>query len=777
MVRIHVFNNSEEMHHSMVDEVDAIFERVFLLCEQDTMRLKNTAEAQTCFARFKGDMKHSLRSLTQMKVYKPVDSSDFGSHNGRQLLHLVNQGRVISTLWAILRSKIHDLANKATSCYLDKAGNSDSKFSNLVTSWEEMHTNYKAFMILVLPLLEYVHINFPIIVKEIPKGLTVVDYTEILLVQTLKEKLHSGFIYFLEAFLDMYRAQDDLTNCNLNSEMPLTLMYKYKIAVDEDSCLPAEDFYLDNVTRYVENKVHIPVDAYYFDNLIDHLERNARITGMVSAILLERANDIFMRNTVLKKDVTIQLIEFLKACIASAVILVDPCVIPREKFQHILIAYTSRSMNIEFEEIYREIIRNNLKSGSNKRRDHEKPFAEACKLIIIAKDDKRVKSITKEEIVKVLGGSMNVMERYLKLCEADIRESNREFMRRPTDMPDVHFRHSVALSIPSLLCLAPSFLNLYSRSLFRRAIIHGPSIIETLQDPRFLEFHLISLFKKNYGYTSEYHNLDNLKEEIIKSSNLSLEFEPEGWYKTNFMTPLVFEKKMIPILSNENHIENSILPKQLEESWDKFVHYYQGVDTKAAFKKLHPIYYLQHCEVDTPYKLRDGKNLTLDLTLYQTCVLSLFNDFEVLGFDEILTKLQLAKSTLQEVLTSFINVGLLTLQNNQYSLNDSFSPDKRRVKDGKLRIPLSRPAITQSKGSVVATSLHREGHSSQWKQELLKACVVRSVKGERDGLNYDTLFKKVEAQIQGISVGEFKDALNKSINDNFITQENDLYIY
>lgn len=774
MVRIHVFNDSAEMQNSMIDEVDLIFEGVFLLCEQDTMRLKNTAEAQTCFARFEGDMKHSLRTLTQMKVYKPVDSSEFGSPIGRKLLHLVNQGKVISILWGVLRSKIYDLANKVVGCYLDKAGDSASKMTNLVTSWDEMHTNYKDFMTLVLPLLEYVHINFPIVVKEIPKGLTVFDYTEVLLVQTLKEKLHSDFICFLETFLDIYRSTDHLTNGNLNSEMPLTLMYKYKITIDGESNISAEDFYFDNVTRYVEDKVHIPLNIFYFTDLIDHLERNAQITGMISAMLIEHANDIFIRNTILKKDVTIHLIELFKGCIPLSTILEDPHVLIKEQFQHILVAYMSRSMDIEFEELYREIIRDNLTNGSNKRRDYEKPFAEACKLILIADEDKRVKSVAKEEVVRALGGSINVMERYLKLCEADIRRSNQEFLCDATEIPQVF---SVTLSIPLLLSLTPVFLNLYSRSLFRRAIIHGPSIIETLKDPRFLEFHLLSLFKKNYGYTSEYHNLDNLKEEIIKSSKLALKFEQEEWDESNLMSPLVFEKKMIPMLSKEDHIENHILPKQLEESWDKFVDFYRRADTKAAFKKLHPIYHLQHCEVDTPYKLRDGKNLTLDLTFYQTCVLSLFNDFDLLGFDEILTKLQLKKSTLQEVLTSFTDIGLLTLQNDRYSLNDSFSADRKRIKDGKLRIPLSRPATRQSKGSVVATSLHREGHSSQWKQELLKACIVRSVKGERDGLNYDALFKKVESQIQGISVGEFRDALNKSRNDNFITQENDIYMY
>ena len=72
---------------------------------------------------------------------------------------------------------------------------------------------------------------------------------------------------------------------------------------------------------------------------------------------------------------------------------------------------------------------------------------------------------------------------------------------------------------------------------------------------------------------------------------------------------------------------------------------------------------------------------------------------------------------------------------------------------------------------------HTEGLSSQWKQELLKACIVRTLKQASDGLRYDALFDDIKKQISGFSIGEFKDALYDVVNDKFISVVNDVYNY
>ena len=105
--------------------------------------------------------------------------------------------------------------------------------------------------------------------------------------------------------------------------------------------------------------------------------------------------------------------------------------------------------------------------------------------------------------------------------------------------------------------------------------------------------------------------------------------------------------------------------------------------------------------------------------------------------------------------------------------------DMKKVKNGKLRVVLPRTASLQSSntGGERTSSAHHEGSNSQWNQELLKACITRSVKSERNGLDYDHLFETVKQQIKGFSVGEFKDALAKLLRDKFITRDESTATY
>lgn len=132
------------------------------------------------------------------------------------------------------------------------------------------------------------------------------------------------------------------------------------------------------------------------------------------------------------------------------------------------------------------------------------------------------------------------------------------------------------------------------------------------------------------------------------------------------------------------------------------------------------------------------------------------------------------------ILKSFLNYKIVTRDSeNSYKINDNFQPDLRKVKNGKLRVVLPRNASMQSSNTTngKSSSAHHEGSNSQWTQELLKACITRSVKGEKEGLGYDRLFETVKQQIKGFSVGEFKDALAKLLRDKFITKDESTETY
>ncbi|SJM82071.1 uncharacterized protein ZBIST_0292 [Zygosaccharomyces bailii] len=771
------FKDHEVIYNSLINRLEQLFSKAYDICHkvahpEDEMASEVSADV----FEYNRESKQIMRTLTQFKVYSPIESDD---HHGCKRFQLINQNKVISIIWNMLRDKLKDLTNDYVENTLRLMGDLslNTNLQSLFIFWDRMLITYNDALMIISPLLGYLTENYPLITKEIPRWSSISDYSHKMLIEMFKIQLGSNFVTFLETSLDYFRFQKEPSLSILEFESPLALMYKYNIAVNQDSTQDVKDFYFKYLSKYVQNELNIPLDIHYLKTLINNLRNNSLLTGAISPSLIEGANDIFLQHTVLQADTAAHIIDILKTNLPlrfkSRPHSFDVLL---ENFQWIITAFETRNRIHELEDILRRVVKKSLQRAYH---DPEKLFSEVCKFVLLADKNTTFVVIPQTEMVKILGGSLNAMELYTRLCETNIRRAN----RKPVEnFVDYYTNSAVVFYAPILLHINSTILNLYSRSLFRRAIMQGVSpVIKSLTDTRYLESNMLKFFKSQYGTTSEYHTLEATQEIIYKASSLQTSFEQHVFNHTNFMIPLVFEKKMVPIVFQESRNEDVNLPEELMEAWNEFIEFFKTTDKKAKMKKLHLVYHLQHCEVVTPYKLKNGKKLIFELTLYQTCLLSLFNEFKALSYREIMVKLRMTTSTLATVLTSFTEAGLLSAKGDIYALNKDYSPDKRRVKDGKLRIPLSKPAglprPMKQPNKVVESSQHREGHSSQWKQELVKACIVRSLKGERNGLNLTNLFKKVEEQIRGISMGEFKDALHKVLSEKFIASDNDLFVY
>lgn len=777
MESTNLFKDHQKIYKELINRLEQLFQQACNICNRGT-HYKEELDSEAFVDLFENsrENKQIMRTLTQLKVYEPVESDEF--HGGKRF-QLVNQNRVISTIWAMLRDKLKELTSNYISNVFNLSGDvgTTTNMRDLFVIWDRILATYHDAIAIVLPLLEYLTENYPLITKEIPKAYTVLDYSNKLLVESIKNQLGPAFVTFLEASLDYPRFQKDHNTSPLKCESPLALMNKYNIPVGDNSAQTVKDFYFNYLSDYVRNEISIPLDIHYLKNLINFLRQNSLLTGAISPTLIENANDIFLQYTILEPDTAAQIIEILKTNLPlrySSKLYPFGALV--ENFQWIDIAFESRAKTIQLEEIYRRVVQRNLQATYP---DPGKLFNEMCKLMLLADKKTKFRLIALTEMTKCLGGTLNVMEFYIRLCESSIRRTNR---LQTENFVDSYSNSAAVFYAPTLFHISSAILSLYSRSLFRRAIMQGASLImSSLWDTKSLENNILTFFKSQYGTTTEFHNLEATQEIIYKASKMQSSFEQNASRKSKLMSPLVFEKKMVPAIYQESTNEDVTLPKELVEAWNEFTEYFRTADKKAKMKKLHLVYHLQHCEIATPYKLKNGRRLTFELTLYQTCLLSLFNDVEMLEYEEILTKLQMTEETLFTVLKSFTDVGLLVANGEKYILNKNYTPDKKRIKDGKLRIPLSKSSgfsdMKKQTKALLANSQHHEGHSSQWKQELLKACIVRSLKGERYGLNLAALFRKVEEQIQGISMGEFKDALKKVLKDKFITCNNDLYVY
>lgn len=97
--------------------------------------------------------------------------------------------------------------------------------------------------------------------------------------------------------------------------------------------------------------------------------------------------------------------------------------------------------------------------------------------------------------------------------------------------------------------------------------------------------------------------------------------------------PLIFDRERIPKIfqqSNDELEKNFILPQEMDSTWNEFLSSFHQdnklEDSDASKKELYPMWNLHHCDVESPYIIPQGGHLVFELTLFQTCVLTLFND-------------------------------------------------------------------------------------------------------------------------------------------------------
>ncbi|GAV52389.1 hypothetical protein ZYGR_0AG03800 [Zygosaccharomyces rouxii] len=778
----HFLEGHQAAHRTLSNRLDKIFEMANGVCRQLTSldaKVQAVDQVIDLYAHY-NNCNSIMHSLTQLKIYEPVENDEYSGSNsggnggGRKRLQLVNQSKFILNLCGMLFMRLNTFTDDYVKHILNLTGdlNSNYNLQRLMLYWENISSTYRESTLILTEFYEYIRQNLPQVKRKFG---AFTDITTVSLINFLQTHMGTKFQKLVEVFLnnDRFESHPDKTT----SDSFLHTLYCHDVLIDRDRNQRFQEFYFEYLSNYVENEVVIPMDIDYMKKLKKQLELNAKITLSISPTMIEKANDIFLQHTILKPETASQLLEVEKDNIKFHSVRTPERYFPfpKENFSLLKIAFESRGRTFELERVFKKLTRKILKKAHP---DLERLFSEACKLILLVSGYPNFGAISREEIIKILGGSLNAMELYVRFCESSIRKVNRD-----RNLGDHYAKSPSIFQAPLLLEINATVLDLYSRSLFRRAIMQGAnSILKSLKDPDSLEHQLINFFRDIYGTSSEFRNLEATTEVILKAFYLESSFEKSSSDKNKFIQPLVFEKKMVPEIYQRGGNEDVVLPHELIDSWEEFMKHFHSIDKKPELKKVHPVYHLQHCEVSTPYKLKSGKSLSLELTLYQTCLLSLFNDYEELEFNEIMNKLRVTKSTLDVVLKSFIDAGLFILKENaKYTLNKNFSPDKRKVKDGKLRIPLLRPVSSsnrdRSNGNVVISSQHHEGHSSQWKQELLKACIVRSLKGESGGLNLPELFTKVESQLRGISIGEFKDALHKILKDKFIRCRNDRYMY
>ncbi|QLG72118.1 hypothetical protein HG535_0C04720 [Zygotorulaspora mrakii] len=773
-------SDATELHTFISSSLERYFKDDSSFWGNDWFDLEDSAGSEQSHKKLQQDAIYCLKALCQAKIWRNADEKLRLSHTRRRISYIYNQREVVATIWKELKKRCESLISLKFDLYVSSIESNLSHGSKLVEYWSNLYQNYKNFLSTFLPFLEYIRVNYTSLVHDIPTDMNLLDIYELYFITLVKTKLNSKFISFLKSYVfECFNRETSKLNVS-RVESPMLLVYKHRASIFDDTELLFEDFYFGLIREYVQTHVDIKINLTYLNHVIRYLKNNALITGAISMALLDRSNTIFLENTILLHSQCVTLLGVLKDDIP-----LEFGTNKSEKFNQIsdqlvvlIGTYKTRGVATSFQNIYSELIHHSLKAMIAKKADLHSQFVEICKLVLITDNEKSLQCHARIEITKAMGGSLNLMSSYSKLCDSSIRKFNKSVINNLVKTSNLEPKNSLIINVPILLKLDSSFLIRYSHSLFRRAIFFGPKIYETLTNSRYLEFHLLILFEKHYKNSPSYQGLMLLKLEILRSAKLALDFQSH--YKDNTeINFFLFNRNHIPSTFRGEGSEVGTLPEHLQEVWKNFEEFYLEKDPKAEHKVISPIYKFQFCEVETPYFLSNGKRLTLDLTIFQASVISLFNDADLLTYEHILEKTKLDSAALKEILLLFNDIGLLKLHKGSYLLNNAFQPDESRIKDGKLRFLVNNNVNTglgRNETNII-DSHHREGNRSYWTQELLKACIVRSLKGRKDGLEYEVLFEEVESRFLGMSVGEFKEALEKTIREKYITKRENYYIY
>lgn len=663
------------------------------------------------------------------------------------------------------------------------------KYLKFHKALRDIISNLKSLVVGISVVAEYSFLNYPKLMRNICKQNSAMDYTFYTFTYHIKERLGDKLGDVLKC------AYDALTGDVINQQLSqvgaqyslFSLLSCYRLDVSEG--YPIDQFLADRINADIGTLKTSDIDDNFFVSVFVGIRKELLLKKLCH-IEYGRFNQYLQ--LFLNEGVFLRILHYMLEKYERRLETADEDVkVQNDDIHYMLKKFYDNNGNGDMYYSYiTKFIQQKLRATGDLKSSLDNIFVLATNLSILFYFDKRALKIIMNELCLRFSGSLHMYESFERLLEMKIRKYNRSHEKAVESGFSYKFRddllknkfHDRCLFIlPNVLGFESSFLKLHQQKLFRRAVMRGPDIYRTISDFSYLEMNvlygLISLYEK----TDEMHALYDLYLSLRKSYLFLQDYRKKEGPQ---VVPLIIDKRNVPASFQKETNEDLILPQELQVQWQRLHKFFLDNATSADAKSLVPMYSLQHCDVETPFVLDNKRRLVMNLSIYQTCILYLFNDEDVVNLDTICAKTGLRTETAAQVVQSFEAAKLVVKSSSGYHLNAEFKPDLKRVKDGKLRIPMvQRQSYLTSSASTASTSTstsmptagsHSEGYSSLWRQELLKAAIVRSLKAAGQELSQDQLASSLTL---GASAGEFKDALHRLSSDRVIRSTKNGYQY
>lgn len=668
---------------------------------------------------------------------------------------------------------------------LDKEDTSElqqEKYIKLHRSMKDNITKLRDLLVAIAAVSEYAFLNYPKLMRNICKRESAMDYTFYTLINQIKERLGDDLKEVLECSFEIMT--QEIMDSRLLQLEPQYSMFSML------SCYGLEVSEGYSTSQFLEDHINSDIQRLKTGEVDDTFLKIIYV-GVRKELILRKLCNVESRNSnkylqlFLDESIFLKILNYMLKKYENRLEIADENLELRKDDAHYMLRkfYNNNGSSDNYYSYITKFIHRKLKTAKESKSSLENIFIQATNLAMLFYFDRKVLKLIMEELCECFSGSLQMYESFEKLLEMKIRKYNRNHEKAIEAGSEYKIREDLAKNkfhdrclfiLPSALKFESSFLKLHQQKLFRRAIMQGPEIYETISDFSYLEMNVLYALISLYEKTDEMHALYDLYLSLRKSYLFLQDYKKEN---NQHVVPLIIDKRNVPTVFQKEANEALILPQELQQQWEDIHRFFKENTASSDAKTLVPVYSLQHCDVETPFLLENRKKLVLNLSIYQTCVLDLFNEDEIVTVEMACTRTGLKPDTIMQVIQSFESARLVVSTGAGFCINNEFQPDPKRVKDGKLRIPMvaqRAPSSSDTTTSGASTRPHSEGYSSLWRQELIKAAIARNLKAAPE-LSQDELFSTLSTQ--GASVGEFKDAVAKLVSDKVIQRTKTGYKY
>lgn len=483
-----------------------------------------------------------------------------------------------------------------------------------------------------------------------------------------------------------------------HSPIPLFFVLMHKLQYPIYQEMFCVDFIKQQYETYWRSD-EILIDQYYIVNLRNFMKSECYVLEKFSSSLKSWARTTILASTILHENNSYKILEnslFYNNDI--------------QDINFIANSYTSLKSFDKFFEILKAIILTGLIKNIKWNTIDWRYLLELFVYLSTGNKYDTLPKIFASKCLEGVGSSVKLIDILVRLINQNIQRSYCEVISsEKKQLFLIEFLQ--VCSFTRLLDLESQFIDSFTRKYFKRIILLGERLYQKygtfmISDKqlmnnlnkmglkKFLEYSMIIKYQ-NATTSDNLYQFEQLFMSINKSVECSILFS-KGNHSTFEFVPFLIDARWVPKEYKNLNMDISILPSEMMKIWNLFETFYRKENMNSDKKIIELQYALHYVEIETQFPIQIVKdtvfsktNLILELNILQACILNLFNEKDEWKISEICDELKLSSSKVTPSITAFVNIGLMKIKDTSIlSINDSFSPDKKKIKNGTLRIPL-----------------------------------------------------------------------------------------